>query len=135
MADTFTKDERSRIMAAVKSKGNKLTEVRLARLLRRHRITGWRRHLPVTGNPDFIFRNKRVAVFVDGCFWHGCEKHLRMPTSNREYWEKKIFRNMIRDRITNRELRAQGWKVIRVWEHEFDSESNLVRRLMKALPA
>jgi DNA mismatch endonuclease (patch repair protein) len=120
-------------MAAVKGRGNKLTEARLVSLLRRYRITGWRRHLPLTGKPDFTFRRQRVTIFVDGCFWHGCVKHLRMPNSNREYWEKKISRNVIRDRMTNKELKAKGWKVIRIWEHDFARESLLVKRLLKAL--
>lgn len=68
MADTFTCAERSRIMAAVRSRGNKLTEVRLLHLFRRHGITGWRRHLPLPGSPDFTFGDRRVVVFVDGCF-------------------------------------------------------------------
>src|SRR5438067_10405644 len=100
-------------MAAVKSKGNKLTEVRMVSLLRRHAIKGWRRHLPLPGNPDFTFRRQRVVIFVDGCFWHGCTKHLRMPKTNKAYWEKKISRNAIRDRITTKQLRATGWKVVR----------------------
>lgn len=133
MPDMFTTAERSRIMAAVKSKGNKLTEARLVALFRRHHITGWRRHLPLTGNPDFTFRDERVAIFVDGCFWHGCAKHFRMPNSNRQYWEKKISRNMIRDRMTTKQLRGRGWKVMRVWEHELASESILMKRLMRIL--
>jgi DNA mismatch endonuclease, patch repair protein len=131
VADTFTRAERSRIMAAVKSRGNELTELRLARLFRRYHITGWRRHLALTGNPDFTFQAKRVVVFVDGCFWHGCTHHLRMPQSNKTYWEKKISRNVIRDRITCKALRAKGWKVIRIWEHELLNEEQLVRRLQR----
>jgi len=100
VADTFTRGERSRIMAAVKARGNKLTEARLVDLFRRHGMTGWRRHLPLRGKPDFTFVRQRVVIFVDGCFWHGCARHLRMPQSNQAYWEKKIFGNRIRDRIT-----------------------------------
>lgn len=100
VADTFTRAERSRIMAAVKARGNKLTEARLVDLFRRHGMTGWRRHLPIKGKPDFTFVRQRVVIFVDGCFWHGCARHLRMPQSNQAYWEKKIFGNVIRDRIT-----------------------------------
>jgi DNA mismatch endonuclease, patch repair protein len=120
-------------MAAVKARGNKLTELRLVGLLRRHGITGWRRHLPLLGKPDFAFRRERVVIFVDGCFWHGCIKHLRIPKSNREYWQKKISGNMIRDRIISKELRAKGWKVVRIWEHEFVSEPRLIKRVLKAL--
>jgi DNA mismatch endonuclease (patch repair protein) len=71
MADVFTKIKRSQVMAAIRSKGNKDTELKLISIFRKYRITGWRRHQVVFGNPDFIFRKAKIAVFVDGCFWHG----------------------------------------------------------------
>jgi len=77
-------------MRAVKRQGNKGTELVLARLLRQNEIVGWRRHHKVFGSPDFIFQKKNVAMFVDGCFWHGCPKHCRMPKGNRTYWKRKI---------------------------------------------
>jgi DNA mismatch endonuclease (patch repair protein) len=133
MADVFPKEKRSEIMAAVRSTGNKLTETKLVSIFRRYRVTGWRRHLRLLGRPDFTFRSERVVVFVDGCFWHGCPKHLRMPTSNRAYWQKKIAANMARDRTNTNQLRIAGWKVIRVWEHELGSELRVLRRLTKVL--
>jgi len=75
-----------------------------------------RRRLP--GSPDVIFTGAHVAVFVDGCFWHGCPEHCRRPSSNRAYWTAKIDRNMARDRRVDAELRASGWRVVRLWEHE-----------------
>ena len=120
-------------MAAVKARGNKLTEARVVEIFRKHRIKGWRRHLPLKGKPDFTFARQRVVIFVDGCFWHGCARHLRLPQSNRAYWEKKIFGNMIRDRIIRKELRAMGWKVVTIWEHEVRNEPQLVRRLQRIL--
>lgn len=81
VADVFTKKKRSQIMAAVRSTGNRTTELRLASILRANGITGWRRHQPLPGKPDFVFRRERLAVFADGCFWHGCPRHLRMPFS------------------------------------------------------
>lgn len=83
MADTFDKAKRSQIMAAVRSTRNKATEIKLLKILRDHRITGWRRNQKLFGKPDFVFLNSKLAVFVDGCFWHGCRKHLRIPTDNR----------------------------------------------------
>src|SRR2546425_13363456 len=135
MADMFSKAKRSEIMAAVRSTGNKLTEIKLVNILRRHSIKGWRRHLPLPGKPDFTFPRQRVAVFIDGCFWHGCVKHLRMPQSNRAYWEKKISRNINRDRITRNQLRRAGWKVLRVWEHELRCDTLVVNRITRALAA
>jgi DNA mismatch endonuclease (patch repair protein) len=133
MADTFTPNKRSQIMAAVHSTNNKLTEGKLVKLFRESRITGWRRHLSLPGKPDFTFRKQRVVVFVDGCFWHGCKKHLRMPETNRDYWQKKISRNTIRDRIATKELRELGWKVLRVWEHELRGEPRFLKRILRAL--
>ena len=71
----------------------------------------------ITGRPDFAHRGSRVVVFVDSCYWHGCKEHLRLPQSNREYWLGKVARNRRRDREVTRELRAEGWLVLRVWEH------------------
>ena len=110
MADMVNRAERSRIMAAVRSRGNKGTEMVLVGLLRAAGVTGWRRHGRILGRPDFVFGRERVAVFVDGCFWHGCKAHCRMPASNRKYWDAKIARNIKRDLATRRELRARGWK-------------------------
>src|SRR5437879_2804676 len=98
MADVFTKLKRSQVMAAIHSRGNKATELKLASILRAAGITGWRRHQPLPGCPDFIFRRQRVAVFVDGCFWHGCRWHCRMPKTRIDFWKQKIARNKKRDR-------------------------------------
>jgi DNA mismatch endonuclease (patch repair protein) len=68
--------------------------------------------------PDIVFTRRRVAVFVDGCYWHGCPKHGAKPQANSEYWQAKIARNRERDRRTHAALRAAGWQVVRVWEHE-----------------
>src|SRR5580704_17341440 len=90
MPDVFTKAKRSEVMSRVRSRGNQQTELALAKILRRHRITGWRRHLPVFGKPDFIFPRQRLALFVDGCFWHACPKHATQPASHRSFWRKKF---------------------------------------------
>ena len=134
VADTFNKAERSRIMAAVRSRGNKATELILVELFRAAGLEGWRRHAAILGRPDFVFTKERVAVFVDGCFWHGCAQHCRMPASNRKYWVGKIERNMRRDRMTRKALRAEGWKVVRVWEHELKRRPGYaVARIVRAL--
>ena len=62
-----------------------------------------------------------IALFVDGCFWHGCPVHSNMPRNNQEFWEKKLLGNKVRDRFVTRELKKLGWKVVRVWEHELKS--------------
>ena len=67
---------------------------------------------------DLVFRTARVAVFVDGCFWHGCPQHYVRPRANADFWKSKVQRNMERDKETDRVLHDDGWKVIRIWEHE-----------------
>jgi len=80
---------------------------------------------------DIVFRRARVAVFVDGCFWHGCPRHFVPPVTNARYWKEKIGRNLVRDAETNRLLRARGWTVIRVWEHQ--TPFTAARRVVRAL--
>lgn len=118
---------RSRIMKAIRSKGNKSTELRLARVLRAAALTGWRRHPDLRGTPDFAWRKTRVALFVDGCFWHGCPRCYRVPRHNTEFWSRKVQGNRRRDRIVTRTLRSQGWSVIRVWECRIDARSTITR--------
>lgn len=122
-------------MSRVRSKGNKLTEVALARLFRANRITGWRRHYPISGRPDFAFPKQKLAVFVDGCFWHGCPKHATQPKGNSAFWSSKLDANKARDRKVNRELRAKGWRVLRIWEHDLTKlrQESTVRRVMRVL--
>ena len=191
MADVFSKSKRSAVMSRIRSRGNAATELALARLRRRHGLTGWRRHRklivkkmmvdsggrpgstsPQRGEgvrrrnhqpstrtyqlavrPDFVFRKQRTAVFVDGCFWHGCPRHATQPRSNRAFWRQKFSRNKKRDALVTRTLRRAGWRVLRVWEHELaeikktwtphpgplpvrggeGAEARLVRRIQRAL--
>jgi len=133
MADVFTKARRSEVMSRIRGRGNRDTELALAKLLRRHGITGWRRHQAVFGKPDFVFRSLRFAVFVDGCFWHGCQKHSNLPMNNRVFWKKKLTNNLMRDKAVNRKLRKSGWRVIRIWEHQLHDETRVIERLQCAL--
>ncbi len=118
MADVFTKKKRSALMARIKGRGNLSTEMRLIALMRAKGIKGWRRNQRLPGRPDFVFRQEKVAVFVDGCFWHGCPIHYTKPASSANFWSKKVKANKARDRRINRLLRAEGWIVVRIWEHE-----------------
>ena len=133
MADTLTRQKRSEVMAAISSSGNLATELRLASILRSSGITGWRRHQALPGRPDFAFRRERLAVFVDGCFWHGCPWHCRMPKSRQSYWKPKIARNKTRDKAVRGLLAAAGWLVHRIWEHSLNEPSIVAARLMQDL--
>ena len=122
-------------MAAVKSRGNKSTELKLIKILRAEKISGWRRNSHSYGKPDLVFPGMKIAVFVDGCFWHGCKRHRSLPTSNKIFWRDKIRRNKERDRKVNRKLRSMKWEVIRIWEHEITRNqlrvSSKIRKLGK----
>ncbi|HTQ52798.1 MAG TPA: hypothetical protein VMJ12_18960 [Candidatus Acidoferrales bacterium] len=167
MPDVFTKAKRSEVMSRIRSRGNKDTEVALAKLLRKHKIKEWRRHLEIRGRdaalrrprtarrsvptiktgahgvtrptirvrPDFVFRQLRLALFVDGCFWHGCPKHKTKPRNNRAFWRQKLFSNKKRDVLVTRALRRANWHVLRIWEHELarKNELRLMGRIQRAL--
>lgn len=135
VADVFTKSKRSKVMSRIRGSGNKNTEIALAKLFRRNKLTGWRRNNKIFGKPDFIFNKWRLAIFVDGCFWHGCPRHKTKPKNNRVFWHVKLSSNKSRDVIVTRTLRKSGWKVLRIWEHELakKNEQRLVQRLRRAI--
>ena len=135
MTDWLSREQRSRNMASIRSAGNKTTELVMMELLRGLRISGWRRHLPLPGRPDFVFPKARIAVFIDGCFWHQCphcyDGHL--PKGNRSYWKTKLQRNVVRDRAVNRVLRQNKWAVFRVWECSLSNRKAALFNCLDAL--
>jgi len=134
MADIFTKAKRSDVMSKIRGRGNKDTELALAKLFRQNKITGWRRHQKIFGKPDFVFPKLKLAVFVDGCFWHGCPRHATKPKSNRSFWHKKLSTNKKRDVLVNQQLRKLGWRVIRIWECALKKNPlNCLRRIQRVL--
>jgi len=162
MPDVFTKSKRSEVMSLIRSSGNKSTELAMIRVFRGQGITGWRRGRRLrpaekrkaesekgkteTGNlkhgegririirPDFVFSQRMIAVFVDGDFWHGHPTRCRIPATRREWWLAKIGGNKARDRRQNRLLRKNGWKVVRIWQHELEPKhlSRALRKLRAA---
>lgn len=129
----FSHQERSWIMSRICSKGNAATELRFAGILRSNKITGWRRGIQLPGKPDFVFPAAKVAVFIDGDFWHGNPKGFRLPKSNLAYWRKKIASNRERDKKVNRIIRAGGWRVVRFWQSQLANERAVVKQLKRAL--
>lgn len=135
MPDVFTREKRSAVMSLIRGSGNKDTELRLIAIFRANQITGWRRNQSLFGKPDFVFPSLKIPVMVDGCFWHGCPTHGAKPKDNADFWCKKLLANQARDRLVTRTLRQQGWRVIRIWEHELTrkNEARLLRRLRRHL--
>ncbi|MDD1777835.1 MAG: very short patch repair endonuclease [Candidatus Helarchaeota archaeon] len=133
MADIHSKTQRSFNMSRIRSRGNKSTEIRMIQLFREAKIKGWRRHLDLPGKPDFTFQRERLVLFIDGCFWHRCPMCKFIPTSNIDYWKKKLAYNVARDRKANEELRNKGWQVLRFWEHSLKKPKRVVSRIRKAL--
>jgi DNA mismatch endonuclease, patch repair protein len=130
-----TPETRRRNMRAIKSRRNKTTERRLRAFIVASGISGWRMHgsgLP--GCPDFFFETKKIAIFVDGCFWHSCPKCGHTPKANRSYWSEKLARNKRRDAKVNWALRSRAIRVIRLWECDLRCQPNLcLRRIFRAL--
>lgn len=133
MADVWPIAKRSEVMGLIRSNGNAETELQFIKLLRKHHISGWRRRQPLLGKPDFVFPKERVAVFVDGCFWHGCPKCYRRPKSHQKYWDAKVARNRARDRFVSKELKKGGWSVVRFWHHQLANDKLVALRLAQAL--
>jgi len=137
MADVFSKKKRSAVMAAIKGQGTHSTELAVRSMLKKLGITGWRANLAsIPGKPDFAFRKIKLAIFVDGCFWHGCKtcKRNLKPGTNAAFWRKKIADNIRRDKRVNKRLNRLEWSVLRIWEHSVSKNvPSMGRRLLKAV--
>lgn len=133
MTDTVSKKKRSQIMKANKPKDNKSTELKLIQLFKQLGLKGWRRNYKIAvAHPDFVFLEKKIAVFADGCFWHGHNCRNLTPEQNSEYWQKKLENNRIRDKQINERLEGKGWEVIRVWECEIKEQKKATLKLMNS---
>lgn len=135
MSDVFDKEKRSDIMRQVKSKKNKSTELRLIEIFKQNGIKGWKRNYPVKGHPDFVFLKQKIAIFVDGCFWHGHDCRNTRPADHQEYWQKKRERNIKHDKEVNAMFESRGWTVLRIWECELKrkNEEALMKRIENCL--
>lgn len=140
-------------MSRIRGKGNKSTELKLVAAFKAANVTGWRRHVRLKPwiaeddldphkrrhrlrvEPDFIFRPQKIAVYVDGCFWHGCPFHATKPKNDAETWRRKLEGNALRDKRATRALEAADWEVMRVWEHELAEIEVVVTRIKKRLAA
>jgi len=123
MTDKFSKKKRSEIMSKVKGKDTKL-EIEFRKELWKVGLRYRKNVTKMLGKPDLYFPGKKIVVFLDSCFWHGCREHCRMPNSNIKYWEKKIERNKKRDKEVTKYYENNGFKIIRIWEHEIKENFN-----------
>ncbi len=135
MPDVFPVEKRSEVMSRIRASGNRDTELRMIALFREHGISGWRRNARVFGKPDFVFPERKVALFVDGCFWHrhrGC-RFAYTPKSRLKFWQRKFDSNVARDKTVVRTLRKAGWKVLRIWECELSRAQwpTVARRIVR----
>lgn len=122
--DTHTPEQRARNMSRIRSKDT-APELRLRKSLWASGLR-YRIHYTLPGKPDIVFVSARVAVFVDGCFWHRCPLHGVLPKSNADYWRKKLNNNVRRDREVDAKLASMDWKVLRFWEHEVNDDVQAV---------
>ena len=122
-------------MKAIKSKNTKTTELKMIQIFKELKISGWRRTHPLIGKPDFVFPKKRVAVFVDGCFWHGHDCRNVTPKDNSDFWSKKRAYNKSHDEEITKLLAEKGWKVVRIWECELKNKNRakLVKKIEEIL--
>ena len=121
LTDVLTPDQRKLNMSRVRGK-NTGPEIKIRKLLWSRGIRGYRIHHNLLGKPDIVFTKKRVAIFIDGCFWHKCPVCFQEPETRKEFWMKKIQSNIDRDAKVDEQLKNNGWTVIRIWEHEIRKE-------------
>lgn len=117
MPDRITKTQRSRLMSSIKSVNTSL-EINFKKMLSKNKIKGFRKYPKMLGNPDFASAKKRIVIFIDGDFWHGYNWKKLGKIPPKKYWQAKIEKNIRRDKKYTKQLKKEGWKVLRFWEHD-----------------
>lgn len=132
MTDIFSKKKRSQIMSAVKNKDSKI-EVEFRKNLWEAGLRYRKNPRGYFGKPDIVLNSRKVVIFVDSCFWHGCKKHCRIPNIRKKYWAGKIARNEARDKEVSRHYKRKGWRIFRIWEHEINKiqNSNMINKILR----
>ena len=133
MTDTFSKEQRRKTMQAIKSERTKLEE-KITNALWRKGFRFRKNVKTLKGKPDIAIKKYKVVIFLDSCFWHGCKKHCRYPSTNREYWHSKINRNMQRDKEVTDYYLNNDWNILRIWEHDikenFDESIDRIKQII-----
>jgi DNA mismatch endonuclease (patch repair protein) len=132
MTDVHTQEQRTYNMSRIRAK-NTGPEVKLRKLLFARGTRGYRIHFDLPGKPDIVFTRKKIAIFIDGCFWHKCPVCFQEPETRKEFWMKKIQSNIERDKKVDGQLTTDGWTVMRIWEHEIKKEPEKVVKKIIAL--
>jgi len=133
MTDVLTREQRTRNMSNIRGK-NTGPELKLRKLLWSHGIRGYRIHYNLPGKPDIVFTKKKIAIFIDGCFWHKCPVCFQEPETRKEFWMKKIQSNIDRDKKVNEQLQEDGWTLIRIWEHEIRKDpKKCIKQIIRIL--
>jgi DNA mismatch endonuclease (patch repair protein) len=133
MTDVHTQEQRTYNMSRIRGK-NTGPEVRLRKLVFAQGVRGYRIHYNLPGKPDIVFTKKKIAIFIDGCFWHKCPVCFQEPETRKEFWMKKIQSNTDRDKKVDEQLISDGWTIIRIWEHEIKKEpENAVKKIIAVL--
>lgn len=133
MTDVLTREQRTFNMSKIRGK-NTGPEIKLRKLLWSQGIRGYRIHYNLPGKPDIVFTKKKIAIFIDGCFWHKCPVCFQVPETRKEFWIKKIYSNVERDKKVNKQLKAEGWTVMRFWEHDIRKKpDNVIKKIKKKM--
>jgi len=131
--DIVSKKQRSYMMSKIKGKNTK-PEILLRRHLWASGMRGYRVNAKILGKPDIWFPRKKLAIFVDGCFWHMCPLCYMEPKSNQRFWREKMRRNVLRDKEVTRRLQKQGITVLRIWEHSLNTQlPNITKSILRNL--
>lgn len=131
--DNVSKKKRSEIMSSIRSKDSSI-EILFRKELWKNGLRYSKNSTKYFGKPDVVLLKYRAVVFIDSCFWHGCKKHCRIPTTHKNYWVKKILRNTGRDKEVSIYYKKHGWKIFRIWEHEIEKNSDeVINKLIKMI--
>ena len=132
MTDTVSKKKRSEIMSKIKSKDTKI-EIEFRKAIWKAGFRYRKNPKGYFGKPDLVLKKYKTVIFIDSCFWHGCKKHCRLPSTRKNYWIPKIERNKQRDKEVNRYYKKEGWNIIRIWEHDLQKNSNKMIKIITNL--
>ena len=125
MADNLSREKRSKVMSSIRGKNTK-PEITIRKLLWKVGIRYRIHNKSIYGTPDISIMKNKIAIFIDGCFWHGCKRCYKEPTTNTAFWREKIHNNKKRRLKVRRILKKQGWNVQEFWEHQVNSRPHSV---------